>query len=162
MRDVVFLQNGEVLRVQEILVPDLRTIRPAGGQLAEIEALGRKAILVQADLADPLQAAGLIPHVLEHGRLFALINNAAIEYDTDQRASSADLDRIHLAMETNLFGAWRTVLAFLPLLRESPHGRIVNVSSESGSLVSRGEHSPGAPYAYVSDPDGYVIELMSA
>ena len=28
-----------------------------------------------------------------------------------------------------------------------------------GSLVSRGEHAPGVPYAYVRDPDGYVIEL---
>ena len=28
-----------------------------------------------------------------------------------------------------------------------------------GTLVSRGEHAPGVPYAYVRDPDGYVIEL---
>src|SRR5258707_1124079 len=45
---------------------------------AEIEALGRKAILVQADLANPAQAAGLVPRVLAHGPLFAIVNNAAI------------------------------------------------------------------------------------
>src|SRR5690242_11025998 len=47
---------------------------------AEIEALGRKAILVQADLADTAQAAGVIPRVLDRfgGPLFALVNNAAI------------------------------------------------------------------------------------
>ena len=28
-----------------------------------------------------------------------------------------------------------------------------------GKLQSRGEHAPGAPYAYLTDPDGYVIEL---
>lgn len=28
-----------------------------------------------------------------------------------------------------------------------------------GRLVKRGEHAPGAPYAYVADPDGYLIEL---
>jgi NAD(P)-dependent dehydrogenase (short-subunit alcohol dehydrogenase family) len=39
-------------------------------------------------------------------------------------------------MEINLFGAWRTTLAFLPLLRASPHARIVNVSSEGGSLAA--------------------------
>ena len=37
-------------------------------------------------------------------------------------------------METNLFGAWRVTEAFLPLLRRSRHPRIVNVSSESGSI----------------------------
>ena len=35
-----------------------------------------------------------------------------------------------------------------------------DVEAAGGSLVSRGEHGPGAPYAYVADPDGYVIELM--
>ncbi len=33
------------------------------------------------------------------------------------------------------------------------------VRQAGGELIERGEHSPGVPYAYVSDPDGYVIEL---
>lgn len=33
------------------------------------------------------------------------------------------------------------------------------VEKAGGSLLERGEHAPGAPYAYVSDPDGYTIEL---
>ena len=36
---------------------------------------------------------------------------------------------------------------------------IGEVQAAGGKLVSRGEHAPGHPYAYVSDPDGYVIEL---
>ena len=28
-----------------------------------------------------------------------------------------------------------------------------------GTLVGKGEHAPGVPYAYVADPDGYVIEI---
>jgi catechol 2,3-dioxygenase-like lactoylglutathione lyase family enzyme len=28
-----------------------------------------------------------------------------------------------------------------------------------GRLVERGEHAPGLPYAFVADPDGYVIEI---
>lgn len=71
----------------------------------------------------------------EFGRLDVLVNNAAINYDTAQRAVSADLDEVRHTLETNLFGAWRTVQAFLPLLRRSPHPRVVNVSSESGSLA---------------------------
>jgi catechol 2,3-dioxygenase-like lactoylglutathione lyase family enzyme len=36
---------------------------------------------------------------------------------------------------------------------------VQQVKRHGGALVSRGEHAPGAPYAYIRDPDGYVIEL---
>lgn len=36
---------------------------------------------------------------------------------------------------------------------------IAEVVAAGGRLVGRGEHAPGVPYAYVADPDGYVIEL---
>ncbi|GAA0318302.1 SDR family oxidoreductase [Streptomyces polychromogenes] len=70
----------------------------------------------------------------EFGRLDVLVNNAAVNYDTARRAVSVDLDEVRQTLETNLFGAWRTAQAFLPLLRRSSHPRVVNVSSESGSL----------------------------
>ena len=36
---------------------------------------------------------------------------------------------------------------------------IRKVEVAGGRLVERGEHAPGAPFAYVADPDGYLIEL---
>lgn len=36
---------------------------------------------------------------------------------------------------------------------------ISDVEAAGGKLVERGEHQPGVPFAYVQDPDGYVIEL---
>lgn len=33
------------------------------------------------------------------------------------------------------------------------------VEAAGGRLIRRGEHAPGVPYAYVADPDGYLIEL---
>jgi catechol 2,3-dioxygenase-like lactoylglutathione lyase family enzyme len=36
---------------------------------------------------------------------------------------------------------------------------IQKVGAAGGALVRQGEHSPGEPFAYVTDPDGYVIEL---
>ena len=71
-----------------------------------------------------------------------LVNNAAVDYDTDQRAVSADLARVRGDLDTNLFGAWRMIQALLPLLRRSDHPRVVNVSSGAGSLESMGGGTP--------------------
>ena len=77
-----------------------------------------------------------------YGRLDVLVNNAAIHYDTWQRASTADLSIVAEAWDTNLMGPWRMCLALLPLLRRGEHRRIVNVSSESGSLAGMGAGTP--------------------
>jgi NAD(P)-dependent dehydrogenase (short-subunit alcohol dehydrogenase family) len=69
------------------------------------------------------------------GRLDVLINNAGALYDTWQEAVTADLGQVRAALEINTFGAWNVVRAFLPLLRQSAHARVVNVSSEAGSLA---------------------------
>ena len=37
---------------------------------------------------------------------------------------------------------------------------IAEVEGAGGKLLERGEHLPGAPFAYVQDPDGYTIELV--
>jgi NAD(P)-dependent dehydrogenase (short-subunit alcohol dehydrogenase family) len=54
---------------------------------------------------------------------------------------------VQAALDTNLFGAWRMCEAFLGQLRRSGHGRIVNVSSGSGSIS---EMSAGTPAYSVS------------
>jgi len=94
---------------------------------------------VQLDVSDPesvrAAAAGL-------DRLDALVNNAAILYDTWQRGVDADLDQVREALDTNLLGAWRVTQATLALLRRSPAGRIVNVSSGAGSLNDMGGGTP--------------------
>src|SRR5918911_2355466 len=67
---------------------------------------------------------------------------AAILYDSWQHAAEAELNMVRKAFETNTLGAWRMCQAFIPLLRKSRHGRIVNVSSESGSLSVMGGGTP--------------------
>ena len=67
------------------------------------------------------------------GRLDVLINNAAAYVDWNETASGADLQASQRVLATNLYGPWRMIQALLPLLRESPHPRIVNVSSGAGS-----------------------------
>jgi NAD(P)-dependent dehydrogenase (short-subunit alcohol dehydrogenase family) len=76
------------------------------------------------------------------GKLDVLVNNAAILYDSWQRAATADLNTVREAFDTNTLGPWRMCREFIPLLRASGHGRIVNVSSESGSLAVMGGGTP--------------------
>jgi NAD(P)-dependent dehydrogenase (short-subunit alcohol dehydrogenase family) len=80
-----------------------------------------------------------------YGHLDVLVNNAGINYDTWQTAENADIDgTVMETITTNLLGPWRLCQAFLPLLRKSRAARIVNVSSESGSLA----HMDAGPPAY--------------
>jgi NAD(P)-dependent dehydrogenase (short-subunit alcohol dehydrogenase family) len=103
-----------------------------------IEVLPRRLDVTKQDTIDAL--VGELSAV--YGRLDILINNAAILYDTWQRASSADLRVVQEALDTNLFGAWRMCLSFLPLMRASGNGRIVNVSSGAGSITHMGGGTP--------------------
>jgi NAD(P)-dependent dehydrogenase (short-subunit alcohol dehydrogenase family) len=97
----------------------------------------------QLDVADVASVEAAIARIRrEHGRLYAVVNNAAILYDTWQRGVDADLDEVREAFETNVLGAWRLVQATLPLLRESRAGRIVNVSSGAGALTDMGGGTP--------------------
>jgi NAD(P)-dependent dehydrogenase (short-subunit alcohol dehydrogenase family) len=72
-----------------------------------------------------------------------LVNNAGINYDTWETVENADIDgTVMETITTNLLGPWRVCQAFLPLLRQSRAGRIVNLSSESGSLAEMGAGPP--------------------
>jgi NAD(P)-dependent dehydrogenase (short-subunit alcohol dehydrogenase family) len=98
---------------------------------------------VRFDVAAP-DAAVLAATEVERrfSRLDVLINNAAIHYDVGARALQPDWVAIREAFETNVFGAWRAASAFAPLLSAGGHGRLVNVSSEGGSLASMGSGTP--------------------
>lgn len=119
---------------------DLRKGEQAAASLIE---RGLSIVAHALDVTDPASIDALATDLEQrYGRLDVLVNNAAILYDTWQRAASADLAVVHEALETNTFGPWRMCQAFLPLLRRSGHGRIVNVSSEAGSLASMGAGTP--------------------
>ena len=84
-----------------------------------------------------------------------LVNNAGIshagrpgrplqEVAKSGRLSVVSLDEVRAVFETNVFGVIAVTQAMLPLLREAPAGRIVNVSSSSGSLTMNAD--PNNPH----------------
>jgi NAD(P)-dependent dehydrogenase (short-subunit alcohol dehydrogenase family) len=83
----------------------------------------------------------------EFRRLDVLVNNAGILEPTDGPPGSADLSAVRRTMDTNFHGAVIVTQAMLPLIRQAPAGRIVNVSSGLGSLTWNGD--PGWEYASV-------------
>ncbi|MFC5833005.1 SDR family NAD(P)-dependent oxidoreductase [Nonomuraea insulae] len=136
---------GAELGTAQRSADELGTAQRAAGELgAAGKAAGEVGVeAAQLDVSEPGSVERFARDLRRaHGRVDVLVNNAAIHYDTWQRASGADLGVVREALETNLLGAWRMTLALLPLLRESAHPRVVNVSSEAGSLASMGAGTP--------------------
>jgi NAD(P)-dependent dehydrogenase (short-subunit alcohol dehydrogenase family) len=118
--------------------------------------IGAGAIALQLDVTDRVSIAAAAEHIRkEFGQLDLLVNNAAIsntrkgdlslqEYATISLASNVSLDEIRAVWETNVFGVLAVYQAMLPLLREAPAARIVNVSSGVGSLTTNAD--PKYPY----------------
>lgn len=94
-------------------------------------------------------AADEVAH--RYGRLDVLVNNAVGGFDPHTPSLEVPLGDARAALETTLLGAWRTIRAFAPLLRQSGRGRVVNVSSEAGSFGSpRGLGNADYPDTLVS------------
>ncbi|WP_435224163.1 SDR family oxidoreductase [Streptomyces sp. Tue6028] len=120
----------------------LVTARSAEAAAEAARAVGPDARPLRLDVTSEADITALARDVDALGVLDVLVNNAAITYDTWQRAITADLDVVREAAETNLYGPWRLTQALLPLLRASAHPRIVNVSSEAASLAGMGRGTP--------------------
>lgn len=76
------------------------------------------------------------------GMIDVLVNNAGAHFDFTNDVLAPDLAAAELAFRTNVIGTWRLTSALLSLIDRSGRGRIVNVSSDMGSLSL---HYPGAP-----------------
>lgn len=106
------------------------------------EERGRKAAaeigaeFLQLDVTDPDSVAAAAKEVEDrYGRLDILVNNAGIALaDGDWNTSELTLATARKVFEVNFFGVLSVTNAFLPLIRRAEAGRIVNVSSELGSL----------------------------
>ena len=110
-----------------------------------LQAQGLPVKAVELDVTDADSIAAAVSEVTDHhGRLDILVNNAGISRDDfTRKPSEQTLGIWRETFDTNVFGLVATTQAFLPLLRRSPAGRIVNVSSLLASLALHSD--PASP-----------------
>ncbi len=122
--------------------------RDAAKGTAAVEELRKDGIdahPIEIDVSDPAsigKAAATVES--DFGRLDILVNNAGLMLDdTEKTASEQSLATWRKTFDTNVLGLIATTQAFLPLLRRSDAGRIVNLSSILGSITLHA--TPGSP-----------------
>jgi NAD(P)-dependent dehydrogenase (short-subunit alcohol dehydrogenase family) len=123
-----------------------------------VQTIAGDARAIQLDVTDRASISAAAERIRrEIGRLDLLVNNAAIssvrrqqlglglrDYAALTQPSNVSLDEMRVVWETNVFGVLAVYQAMLPMLRESPDARIVNVSSGVGSLTLNAD--PAFPY----------------
>jgi NAD(P)-dependent dehydrogenase (short-subunit alcohol dehydrogenase family) len=122
--------------------------RDAGrGALAakELAKEGITAAVVALEVTDAASIQAAVSHIDKtHGRLDILINNAGIlDYAAETGPETTTLATFRRVFETNFFGLIAVTQAFLPLLKRSPAGRIVNLSSVLGSISEHSDPNSG-------------------
>lgn len=104
----------------------------------EVEALGRRALPVQANVTDPEAAEALVKAALDaFGKVDILVNNAGITRDDLIMRMTPDTWRD--VLETNLFGAFYTLKAVTRPMLRAKSGRIIQITSVSGQAGQMGQ-----------------------
>ena len=104
---------------------------------------GLDVLFYQLDVSNQSNISRTVHQIEQQfARLDILVNNAAILYDTWQKALDADLEVVNQALITNLFGPWRLSQLCIPIMKRNRYGRIVNVASGAGSLHYMGAGTP--------------------
>lgn len=115
--------------------------------MAEIERLGRRCVVLKADLEDPTQVETVIPRALQAmGRVDILVNNAGIV--VRKPALEVTVEDWHRVIQVNLHAVFRLCQNAVRDMLPRRRGKIINVGSlmsfEGGILISPYTASKGA------------------
>jgi NAD(P)-dependent dehydrogenase (short-subunit alcohol dehydrogenase family) len=134
------------------LLLGVRDLAKGEAAVAAIRRQDFEAEAVHLDVTDPAtrqEVYDFIDRVF--GRLDILVNNAGVlleSFPGPGKPSTLSLETLRDTFETNFFGAVALTQKLLPLIRRSPAGRIVNVSSIMGSLALHAD--PSSPIYHSS------------
>ncbi len=123
---------------------------------AAADALTAEGINARAVTLDVSSEASIRAAAAEvektHGRLDILVNNAGVIAKGDGAASAVTAECLRATFEANFFGLVAVTQAFLPLVKKSENGRIVNLSSVLGSIA---EHADPNSSIYTTKVTAY-------
>ncbi|MEE8574256.1 MAG: 3-oxoacyl-[acyl-carrier-protein] reductase [Thermodesulfobacteriota bacterium] len=113
---------------------------------AEVEAMGKKAIAIKANVTDLAEATAAVQKTNEElGGVHILVNNAGITRDgLLLRMKEEDWD---LVLNVNLKGAFNFCKAAVRVMSKQRHGRIVNIASVVGQIGNAGQANYAASKA---------------
>lgn len=99
--------------------------------IKKVKAMGRKGLVVQADISNFSDAGKMVNDVKkEFGGLDILVNNAGINWDgVIWKMTEEQWDSV---IDINLKGYFNYIRAVAPIFREQKSGKIVNVTSING------------------------------
>jgi 3-oxoacyl-[acyl-carrier protein] reductase len=103
-----------------------------------VQAMGRKAVAVKADVAQEADAQRLIESCVENfGSIHILVNNAGISKPSMLHKMSVELwDEV---VNIQMRGPWLTTKAAYKYFSEQKYGRIINVTSVAGMVGTIGQ-----------------------
>lgn len=121
---------------------------PAQELAQQIEAMGRKTLLVQADVSRFDEAKALIDQAAAaFGGIGVLVNNAGITRDgLLARMSEEDYDQV---LDVNLKSAFNCIRHATPIMMKQRAGRIINITSVVGITGNAGQANYAASKAGV-------------
>jgi NAD(P)-dependent dehydrogenase (short-subunit alcohol dehydrogenase family) len=112
--------------------------------VAQLKGEGLDVEFVALDVGDEAQRQAAARHIGDaYGRLDVLVNNAGVATEAGQKVDTVPLALVRQAFEVNFFSLVGVTQAMLPLIRKSPAGRIVNLSSILGSLETNDKQDMG-------------------
>jgi NAD(P)-dependent dehydrogenase (short-subunit alcohol dehydrogenase family) len=110
-------------------------VRDAERANALAESLGDRALAVSGDITDDGMPEEIARRTLERfGRIDILVNNAAFARST--RFPNLSAEEFRQALDVNLTAPFLLTKAVLPAMRAQHYGRIINISSSAGRMVS--------------------------
>lgn len=142
-RGIGFEICNQLAQLGHIVLLTARDLTKGKTATKQLTDKGLDIIFYQMDVSNQKSIDDTYDKIIQRfGRLDVLVNNAAILYDTWQRAIDADFEIVNQAFVTNLLGPWRLSKRFIPIMKKNGYGRIVNVSSSAGSLHFMGKGAP--------------------
>ena len=110
-------------------------VRDADRAASLARDIGERARGVPGDVAAPGMPEEIVRRTLEHfGRVDILVNNAALARST--RFGDLSADEWRQALEVNMTAPFLLIKAVLPAMKAQGYGRIINMSSSAGRMVS--------------------------